>query len=96
MKIIGLHSESVPKAVQFAKIQIKIDITKLLNKIVMRRRKVIQLPKGAADRICKHLMIGKTTLYSALNYTSNSEDAKHTREVAISEYGGVEISKVIF
>ena len=68
-----------------------------INKINdMRTRKVIQLPKGAAPKICNHLKIGTTTLYAALNYTSNSEDAKHTRKVALSEYGGVEIRKPIF
>ena len=61
----------------------------------MRTRRVIQLPRGKADMMCKSLNIGRTTLYAALNGTSNSEDAKRTRELAIKKYGGVEFSKPI-
>jgi hypothetical protein len=61
----------------------------------MRTRRVIQLPRGKADMMCKSLNIGRTTLYAALNGTSNSEDAKRTRELAIKKYGGVEYSKPI-
>ena len=59
------------------------------------KRKVIQLPKGKADDMCKALNIGRTTLYAALNYTSNSEQAKLTRKKALTEYGGIEIKKII-
>ena len=61
----------------------------------MQRRKVIQLPRGAADKMCKSLMIGRTTLYAALNGSSNSDEAKRTRELAIKKYGGVEYYKPI-
>lgn len=61
----------------------------------MRTRKVIQLPRGAASKMCSSLKIGKTTLYAALNGSSNSEDAKRTRRIAISKYGGVEYNKPI-
>lgn len=61
-----------------------------------RKVKVIVIPRGSADKICAALNIGRTTLYAALNYTSNSDDAKLTRQKALSEYGGVETTKVIF
>jgi hypothetical protein len=61
----------------------------------MRTRKVIQLPRGAASKMCSSLKIGRTTLYAALNGSSNSEDAKRTRSIAISKYGGVEYNKPI-
>lgn len=65
-------------------------------KIVMAiRRKVIVIPRGKADSICNALKIGRTTLYAALNYTSNSEDAKLTRKKVLAEYGGIETTKVI-
>ena len=57
---------------------------------------VIKIPRGQADRICMALKIGRTTLYEALNYQSNSDDAKNTREVVLSKYGGVKTTKVIF
>ena len=65
------------------------------KKFVMKTRKVIQLPRGKADMMCRSLKIGKTTLYAALNGTSNSDEAKRTRRLAISKYGGVEYSKPI-
>lgn len=61
----------------------------------MRTRKVIQLPRGKAEMMCKSLNIGRTTLYAALNGTSNSDNAKRTRELAIKKYGGVEFPKLI-
>lgn len=62
----------------------------------MKTRPVIQLPRGKAPMMCKSLGIGTTTLYAALNYTSNSDEAKRTRKLALSKYGGVEIRKPIF
>lgn len=60
------------------------------------KRKVIVIPRGKAEQICNALKIGRTTLYAALNYTSNSDDAKITRRKVLSEYGGIETTKVIF
>lgn len=59
------------------------------------KRKVIVIPRGKADMICNALKIGKTTLYAALNYTSNSEAAKLTRKKVVEEYGGLKTTKVI-
>lgn len=61
----------------------------------MKTRKVIQLPRGKAEMMMKSLGIGRTTLYAALNDTSHSEQAKRTRRLAISKYGGVEYNKPI-
>lgn len=59
------------------------------------KRKVIVIPRGKAEQICRALNIGRTTLYAALNYTSNSDDAKLTRQTVLSKYGGIETTKVI-
>lgn len=59
------------------------------------KRQVIVIPRGKADSICNALKIGRTTLYAALNFTSNSEDAKLTRQKALKEYGGILTTKVI-
>lgn len=59
------------------------------------KRKVIVIPRGKVDIICKSLKIGRTTLYAALNYTSNSEQAKLTRKKVLAEYGGIETTKII-
>ena len=57
---------------------------------------VIRIPKGKAEEICRALKIGKTTLYSALNYSSNSDDAQRTREVVLAKYGGVKDTRIIW
>lgn len=57
---------------------------------------VIKLPRGQADKICMALKIGRTTLYEALSYQSNSDDAKKTRDEAISKYGGVKTTRVVW
>ncbi len=57
---------------------------------------VIKIKRGTAEKICRSLKIGRTTLYEALNYMSNSDEAKNTREVVLSKYGGVKTTKVIF
>lgn len=57
---------------------------------------IIRIPRGSADEICKALNIGKTTLYSALNYTSDSDDAKRTRDVVLAKYGGVKDKRIVW
>ena len=61
-----------------------------------RKVKVIVIPRGKANQMCKALNIGRTTLYAALNGTSHSESAKQTRREAIANYGGIETTKVYF
>ncbi len=60
------------------------------------RKPVIMIPRGAAQKICQSQKIGKTTLYAALNFSSHSEDAKRTRQLAIEQYDGEIIYKPIF
>ena len=56
----------------------------------------IKIPRGKANQICNALKIGRTTLYAALNYQSNSDDAKLTREKVLKEYGGIKDYRIIF
>ena len=94
-KHFRIISESVPITNQLANIHIIFDITKKQQEKMARRIKVIQLPRGKAAKMCNDLMIGTTTLYAALNYSSNSEGAKKTRRKALEEYGGVETTKLL-
>lgn len=57
---------------------------------------VIRIPKGSAEDICKALGIGRTTLYQALNFTSNSDSAKQTRDVVMAKYGGVMSKRTVW
>lgn len=61
-----------------------------------RKVPCIRIPKGKAETICKALGIGRTTLYAALNYTSNSDDAKLTRKRVLEEYGGINDHRILF
>lgn len=56
----------------------------------------IRLKRGKAKDVCKALGIGMTTLYAALNFTSNSDDAKLTRKRVLEEYGGIMDHRIIF
>ena len=60
------------------------------------RRKVIKVPRGTVEKLCIAQRVGRTTVYEALNGNNNSEDAKKIRQLALSTYGGVETTKVIF
>jgi hypothetical protein len=57
------------------------------------KRKIIQVPHGAAKRIAKDQKCGLTTVYAALNYTSHSESAERIRRLATTCYGGIETTK---
>ena len=60
------------------------------------KRKVIVLPKGQLELICRSMNVKRATVYNALNGNSNSENAQQIRRLALSTYGGVETFKVIF
>jgi hypothetical protein len=60
------------------------------------KRKIITVPKGQVENICRSMNVKRATVYNALNYNSNSESAQLIRRLAISTYGGVETSKIIF
>jgi len=60
------------------------------------KRKYISVPSGSVQAICNELNVGRTCVYDALNYTTNNENAQHIRRLALSTYGGVEATKVIW
>lgn len=60
------------------------------------KKKVIVLPRGKVNEICKAEGVGKTSVYAAMNYSSNSAEAMRLRKLAVSCYGGVESTKVVF
>lgn len=63
--------------------------------MAIRRKKFIQVPPGAVEKICKALNCKKTAVYDALNYTSDSNLAETIRDEALNYYGGVKTSKLI-
>jgi len=60
-----------------------------------RRKKIIQVPLGNVEKIAKAMCCSRTTVFNALAYRSDSENAKAIRRQALSAYGGVETSKLI-
>ena len=60
-----------------------------------RRKKYIQVPRGAVEKMCKAFRCKKTAVYDALNYTTDSELANIIRQNALSTYGGVQTTKLI-
>ena len=71
-----------------AKIAIKFE-----NKI--RKKKIIQIPPKNVETLARTMKVGRVTVYNALAYRSDSENAKLIRQKAVSEYGGIEITKTI-
>lgn len=60
------------------------------------KRKYITVPRGSVEAISNALNVNRASVYNALNYTTNSETAQQIRRLALSTYGGVEASKVIW
>lgn len=61
-----------------------------------QRRSVIKVPNGNIQKIMSELNVKRSCVYSALNYSSNSEIAQKIRRVAMSDYGGVTATKVFW
>lgn len=59
------------------------------------RKKIIQVPSGNVPKIAKEMNCGKSAVYNALNFNSNSETARSIRKVALECYGGVSTTKLI-
>lgn len=62
---------------------------------MVRRKKIIQVPRGTVAKLCKAFRCHKTAVYDALNYTTDSELANLIRQNALSSYGGVQTTKLI-
>lgn len=62
---------------------------------MVRRKKIIQVPFGTIEKICRDMNCRKTAVYDALNYSTDSKLANIIREKAISVYGGIKTSKWI-
>lgn len=62
---------------------------------MLRKKKIIQIPRKNVALLAKATLSSETTVYNALAYRSDSENAKLIRQKAISDYGGIETSKTI-
>lgn len=60
------------------------------------KRTVITLTKGNFEALRKSQGVSRSCIYDALNGSSNSESAQNIRRLALSTYGGVKTTKVIW
>lgn len=62
---------------------------------MVRRKKIIQVPRKNVDLLAKAMNVAPVTVWNALAFRSDSENAQQIRRLAISTYGGVETTKMI-
>lgn len=60
-----------------------------------RKKKIIQVPRKNVDALAKEMGCKNVTVWNALAFRSDSENAKQIRRLAISTYGGIETTKFI-
>lgn len=61
----------------------------------MRKKKIIQIPRKNVGLLAKATNTSETTVYNALAFRSDSENANLIRKKALSDYGGIETVKTI-
>lgn len=62
---------------------------------MIQRKKIIQVPPGSVEKMCKAFRCRRTAVYDALAFKTNSELANIIRKNALSTYGGVQTTKLI-
>lgn len=60
------------------------------------RKKIITVPLGNVQKLAKAHNMAESSVYNALNYSTNSPLAQLIRKEAIELYGGVNNTKVVF
>lgn len=60
------------------------------------KRTIITLTKSNFEALRKSQNVSRSSMYDALNGSSNSETAQQIRRLALSTYGGVKATKVIW
>lgn len=60
-----------------------------------RKKKIIQVPRKNIDSLAKAVGVKNVTVWNALAFRSDSENAKQIRRLAISSYGGIETYKMV-
>lgn len=59
------------------------------------KKKIIKIPRKNVDLLAKAMNVAPVTVWNALAFRSDSENAQQIRRLAISTYGGVETTKII-
>lgn len=60
-----------------------------------RKKKIIQVPRKNIDLLADKTNMSTNSVWGALAYRSDSKKAQEIRQLAISEYGGIETYKLV-
>lgn len=60
------------------------------------RREVIRVPKGSVEKLCQALNVSRASVYAALKNNTNSETAQQIRRLALSTYGGLKATDIVW
>lgn len=60
-----------------------------------RRKKIIQVPRKNVDLLAKTMNVSTITVWNALAFRSDSDNAQQIRRLALSAYGGIETYKLV-
>lgn len=60
-----------------------------------RRKKIIQVPPKNVEKLAKAMQCSNVTVWNALAFRTDSENAQKIRRLAMSAYGGVETVKFV-
>jgi hypothetical protein len=61
----------------------------------IRKKKIIQVSPENVMKLAEVMRVTKVTVYNALAFRSESESANVIRKLAMSDYGGIETTKII-
>lgn len=64
-------------------------------KVMARKKKIIQVPRKNVDLLAKALNVGTVTVWNALAFRSDSDNAQQIRRLALSSYSGIETYKLV-
>jgi hypothetical protein len=60
-----------------------------------RKKKIIQVPRKNVDLLAKAMNVSAITVWNALAFRSDSDNAQQIRRLALSAYGGIETYKLV-
>lgn len=60
-----------------------------------RKKKIIQIPRKNVDLLAKEMKVAPVTVWNALAFRSDSDNAQQIRRLALSVYGGIETYKIV-
>jgi hypothetical protein len=60
-----------------------------------RKKKIISIPRGTADKIAREMNCSRNLVFQALSFRADSETAEIIRRKALTEYGGIQTFKVL-